>query len=126
MSKEATIQARVSWAKTAEDCFIAMQNLASMGETLDATKIQLISRERLGELVNHLQSQTRGAHASANQVVAACDDILVGRVRCKPQPLIRLGQGDFTRDVFEEDLIRDRVRKQAGKTWISRLLGVVR
>ncbi len=97
-----------------------------MGETLDATKIQLIARDRLGDLVAVLQGRTRGGHASAQQVVSACDDILVGRARVKPQPLIRLGQGDFTRDVFEEDLIRDRVRKQAGKTWISRLLGVAR
>ena len=125
MSKEATIQARVVWAKTAEDCFIAMQNLASMGETLDATKVQLVADQRLGELVALLQKRTRGGHASAQAVVTACDDVILRRVEEKPA-LVSLGQGDYRRDFDEADFIRDRVQQNRGVTWLKRLLGGAR
>jgi hypothetical protein len=128
VSKEATIQARVLWAKKAEDVSIAMHNLASMGDTLEATKIQLVADQRMGELVRLLEVRTRGAHASANQVVAACDDIIAGRT-VKQVPLVSLGQGDYRRDFYEDEtavkagLIRSRWAQACARSF-RRLLGV--
>lgn len=88
-----------------------MHNLASMGDTLEATKIQLVADQRMGELVNLVQLRTRGAHASPNQVVTACDDIIAGRTR-KSVPLVSLGQGDYRRDYYEDH--------KAVKVWLAR------
>jgi len=118
------------WAKTGEDVFLAMQRLVREGDTLDATLIQLVADQRMGELVRLLQVRTRGAHASANQVVAACDDIIAGRTS-KPVPLVSLGQGDYRRDYHEDEQIlkfevaRDGWAKLCAKS-VRRLLGVVR
>lgn len=118
------------WAKTGEDVFLAMQRIVGEGDTLDATKIQLVADQRMGELVRLLQVRTRGAHASANQVVAACDDIIAGRT-VKQVPLVSLGQGDYRRDYYEDETVVKAGIARAG--WaqacargVRRLLGVVR
>lgn len=127
MSKEATIQARVSWAKKAEDVTIAMQNLASMGETLDATKIQLVIDSRLGDVVRVLQARTHG-HASPNQVLMAVDDVLMNRVQPRKVPLVSLGQGDYKREIYEEDVAKALLARDSWaancKRAFRRLLGV--
>lgn len=127
MSKEATIQARVLWAKTAEDCCLAIHNLAAMGETLDATKIQLVIDSRLGDVVRVLQARTYG-HASPNQVLMAVDDVLMNRVKPVKVPLVSLGQGDYKREIYEEDVAKALIARESWRSSCSRvfrrLLGV--
>ena len=120
VSKEATIQARVSWAKTAEDCCLAIHNLAAMGETLDATKIQLVIDSRLGDVVRVLQARTYG-HASPNQVLMAVDDVLMNRVKPVKVPLVSIGQGDYKREIYEEDVAKALIARHSWRSSCSRV-----
>lgn len=120
MSKESTIQARVSWAKAAEDCCLAIHNFAAMGKTLDATKIQLVIDTRLGDVVRVLQARTYG-HASPNQVLMAVDDVLWNRVKPVKVPLVSLGQGDYKREIYEKDVAKAMIARESWRASCSRV-----
>jgi hypothetical protein len=104
-----------------------MQNLAAMGETLDATKIQLVIDTRLGDVVRVLQARTPG-HASPNQVLMAVDDVMMGRVHPKKVPIVSIGQGSFKREIYEEDVAKALLARTSWSTSCKRvfrrLLGV--
>lgn len=106
------------WQNRCEDIVLAMDRLSGLAERIQATKpeqarqlrmgataIRLVIACRLGDVIRLLDPV---AEADPSAVMAACEKILQGeRAQLKEIPVVSIGQGEYTREILERDLVSE-------------------
>jgi hypothetical protein len=103
--------------KAHEDIGIAIQHFAALGDTREATVIELVANAHAGDIRRALESVELWSFPDrANQILRVCESILEGKRPASERfPLVITGQGDYTREVHAEDLEWGRPSKLWGR-----------
>ena len=124
---------RLRWGQILEDCGLAIQDLYNAGRPQEAMVVRLVVSHHLVDLVSILMAKRPAGRTDAVDVVRAADSIMhrESRKADLEVPLVSLGQGDYRRDIYEDEKVlkfgvaRNGWAKVCADS-VRRLLGVSR
>lgn len=95
--------------RVAEDVGLAIQHFTNAGNTKAAQTVALVNAECARKIEQQLEAVSAEPFPErATQVLEAAERVLEGNGRI---PLVRFGQGDYTRDIHAEDIAWGRPSK---------------
>jgi len=117
MNRSEKIARLTTSGKAHEDIGIAIQHFAALGDTREATVIELVANAHAGDIRRALESLELWSFPDrANQILRVCELILEGkRPAAERVPLVITGQGDYAREMHAEDVAWGRPSKLWGR-----------
>jgi len=93
---------RNRYGKILEDVGLAIQNLDAGGCSKDAEWVRLVSMHKMYSLAKALDEFSTPIHPVA--ILAAAHIVMQQERRKDRAPLVSLGQGDYRRDISEDEV----------------------
>lgn len=95
--------------RVVEDVGLTIQHFTNAGNTRAAQTVALVNAESARKIEEQLEAVPAAPFPDrATQVLEAAERVLEGSKRI---PLVRLGQGDYTRDIHAQDIAWGRPSK---------------